>query len=75
MEEKEEIIKQDYFKIKGGKIPIKLMKYTDIDGEYFTIDIDGVEWLETLNYIHAGILYKIMLDNITKYMNYVYLKK
>jgi len=48
------------------KIPITLNK----DGENHIISIDGVTWAETTNKTHAAVLFELMKDNITDYMNY-----
>jgi len=47
-------------------IPILLNRY----GENFVISIDGVEWIKTTNQTHAVVLFEMMKDNITEYMNY-----
>lgn len=59
-------IKQEKIKISNGEIPITL----SIDEEVFVIDIDGIEWLETENQIHASVLFTMMKEHITEYMNY-----
>ena len=61
-----EYLREDYIKIEGGQIPIILFK----DKEKFYIRIDGINWIETENQMHAVVLYEMMKDNITKYMNY-----
>lgn len=68
MEEK--VLKTDYINIKGGKIPIKLIRFLAQEVEFFAVDIDGVEWLETSNQVHACILFELLRDNVTKYMSY-----
>jgi hypothetical protein len=49
------------------KIPITLSS----EGDEFAIDIDGVEWVRVKNKVHAVVLFEMMKDNITDYMNYV----
>lgn len=34
------------------------------------IDIDGVVWVETENYMHATVLFNMIADHITEYMTY-----
>lgn len=47
-------------------IPISLNRY----GDNFVIAVDGVEWIKTTNQTHAVVLFEMMKDNITEYMNY-----
>ena len=52
------------------QIPITLSK-DFLDGKpYFVIDIDGVEWLDTDNEVHAVVLFNMMREHITEYYHY-----
>lgn len=65
-----EELRRELFKIEGGEIPITLNRDSDDDGNFFYIEIDGVEWLVTENETHAVVLFEMMKDHITEYMNY-----
>lgn len=62
----------DYLRIedievsKDFKIKIALMQEDDI----YTIAIDGVEWLQTQNEMHANCLFIMMKEHILEYMHY-----
>lgn len=58
-------------KITGGEIPIVLYDIEDDEGIFYTIEIDDVEWLATTNQTHAVVMFEMMKDHITEYMNYV----
>lgn len=58
-------------KITGGEIPIVLYDNEDDEGIFYTIEIDDVEWLATTNQTHAVVMFEMMKDHITEYMNYV----
>lgn len=60
-------LRQEKINIEGGTIPITLY----LDEDVYVIDIDGIEWLETETRMHAVVLFEMMKDNITKYMNYI----
>ena len=64
------ILKEEKLKISDGEIPITLCLDKDSEGEFYTINIDQVEWLCTENQIHAAVLYNMMKDHITEYMRY-----
>ncbi len=65
-----EEVRREMFQIEGGAIPITLIKDNDDDGIFFSINIDGVEWLYTENKTHAVVMFEMMKDHITDYMNY-----
>lgn len=50
----------------GNTIPAKVREE---DGEHI-ITIDGVEWVRTENYMHATVLFNMMVEHITEYMTY-----
>lgn len=62
----------DYLRIedievsKDFKIKIALMQEDDI----YIIAIDGVEWLQTQNEMHANCLFIMMKEHILEYMHY-----
>lgn len=58
-------------KITGGEIPIVLYDNEDDEDIFYTIEIDDVEWLATTNQTHAVVMFEMMKDHITEYMNYV----
>ena len=64
------VVREEQIKIPGGTIPITLIRDVDEEGEFFTIEIDGVEWCGSPNKIHAIVLFEMMKDHITEYMNY-----
>lgn len=47
-------------------VPIKV---EEIDGEHI-ITIDGIEWVRTTNMVHAAVLFNMMHDHITDYIQY-----
>lgn len=47
-------------------IPITLSK----DREIYFVDIDGVNWIETENRVHAIVLFEMLRDNVTEYVTY-----
>lgn len=53
-------------KIRGGTIPITVHEE---DGLHI-IDIDGVKWVETPNQMHAAVLFNMLADHVTEYMQY-----
>ena len=62
--------RKESIKIKGGEIPIVLYSNEDEEGIFYTIEIDGIEWLASVNKTHAVVMFEMMKDNITEYMNY-----
>jgi hypothetical protein len=63
----------DEVEIDGGEtmlsetsIPITLSK----QGDEFVVSIDSVEWVRTENSVHASILYEVLRENVTEYMEY-----
>ena len=52
--------------INGATITVKV---DEVDGEHI-IWIDGVEWVRTTNYVHAAVLFNMIADHITEYVNY-----
>lgn len=65
-----QILRTEEIKITGGEIPITLRQDKDREGEFYIIDIDGVEWVTTENQMHAVVLFEMMKDHITEYMHY-----
>jgi len=65
-----EIVKTEKIRITGGEIPITLCLNEDRDGKYYTISIDGVEWVTVESQMHAVVLFNMMKDHITEYMHY-----
>lgn len=61
-----EQIRQEQLQITGGEIPITLYK----DVQEFVIDVDGVEWVALYDYTHAVVIFQMMVDHLTDYMNY-----
>lgn len=53
-------------KIKGRTIPITVHEE---DGTHI-IEIDGVKWVETPNKMHAAVLFNMLADHVTEYMQY-----
>lgn len=41
----------------------------EIDGLH-TIIVDGVKWVEMDNMMHAAVIYNMLADHITEYMNF-----
>lgn len=41
----------------------------EIDGLH-TIFVDGVKWVEMDNMMHAAVIYNMLADHITEYMNF-----
>lgn len=62
--------RKESIKIKGGEIPIVLYSNEDEEGVFYTIEIDGVEWLASVNRTHAVLLFEMMKDHIADYMHY-----
>lgn len=50
----------------GHTIPVEV---EEIDGEHI-ITVDSVVWVRTENYMHAAVLFNLIADHITEYMNY-----
>ncbi len=65
-----QIVRSEKIKITGGEIPITLCLDNDQEGEFYTINIDGVEWVMIENQMHAVVLFEMMKDHITEYMHY-----
>ena len=65
-----EIEKTESLAIEGGIIPINLYRREDDDLKVWGVDVDGVEWLEVENPMHAAVLFNMMVDHITDYMHY-----
>ncbi len=64
------VVKEEKIKINGGEIPIRLCLDNDDEGEFYAINIDGVEWLVTETQMHASVLFNMMREHITEYMHY-----
>lgn len=62
--------RKESIKIKGGEIPIVLYSNEDEEGIFYTIEIDGIEWLASVNRTHAIVLFEMMKDHIADYMHY-----
>lgn len=62
----------DYLRIEDIKIKkdfiikIALMQEKDT----YIIAIDGVEWLQTQNEMHAAVLFELLKDHVTQYVHY-----
>lgn len=62
----------DYLRIEDIKIEkdfiikIALMQEKDT----YIIAIDGVEWLQTQNEMHAAVLFELLKDHVTQYVHY-----
>ena len=65
-----EIEKTESLAIEGGIIPINLYRREDDNLKVWGVDVDGVEWFETENPMHAAVLYNMMVDHLTQYMHY-----
>lgn len=65
-----QIVKTEKIRIAGGEIPITLCLDEDQEGKYYTISIDGVEWVTVESQMHAVVLFNMMKDHITEYMHY-----
>lgn len=65
-----QIVKTEKIRITGGEIPITLCLDEDQEGKYYTISIDGVEWVTVESQMHAVVLFNMMKDHITEYMHY-----
>lgn len=68
MQETRSIVREDT--LNGIDLPITLTEETDADGAFYSIEIDGIEWLITENRAHAAVLFQIMQEHITEYMHY-----
>lgn len=62
--------RNESIKIQGGEIPIVMYSNEDEEGVFYTIEIDGVEWLASVNRTHAVLLFEMMKDHIADYMHY-----
>lgn len=52
--------RKESIKIKGGEIPIVLYSNEDEEGIFYTIEIDGIEWLASVNKTHAVVMFEMM---------------
>jgi len=52
--------------IPGGKIPVTVHEENGVH----IIEIDGVKWAETANKTHAAVLFNMIADHITEYVQY-----
>lgn len=57
------------------EIPITLERQDDSElhygqDPYWYVCVDGVEWLQTKNQMHAVVLYNMMIDHLTEFMKY-----
>ena len=50
----------------GFTIPIEVHEES---GEH-VISIDGTEWVRTKNYMHATVLFNMLAEHVTEYVNY-----
>lgn len=58
----------------GGRIPVTLTagKLEDAEAaEFYIVTIDGVLWAECESLHHAIIIYTLLRDHVTEYMNYI----
>ena len=60
----ENMVKQ--INIDGGTIPIEVKEEKGVH----IITVDGVEWVRTESYMHSTVLFNLMCDHITEYMQY-----
>lgn len=68
----EEIVRTEELEAEGGTVPINLWKRREEDGsEVWGVDVDGVDWFELGNEMHATVLYQLMVDHVTDYVHYV----
>ncbi len=63
-----DLLSQIEIDIEGGKIPVSL--YQDKTGSVYVVDVDGVEWVRTANRTHGIVLYEMISEHITEYVNY-----
>ena len=63
--------RNEKIKVTGGEIPITLVQE---DNGSFTVAIDGVKWLNVENQMHAVVLFTMMQEHITEYMEYQIVK-
>lgn len=54
----------------GFEIPIALLADKDQNGDFYYVRIDGVPWLYADNRVHAVVLFEMMRDHITEYVQY-----
>ena len=52
--------------IDGGTIPIEVRE----ENGTHIITVDGVEWLRSDSYMHSTILFNLMSEHLTEYMQY-----
>ena len=72
MEQEEEIVRAEEIEAEGGTVPINLWKRQEEDGsEVWGVDVDGGEWFEIDNEMHAIVLFQLMAKHITDYVHYV----
>lgn len=50
----------------GHTIPVEVNELT---GEHI-ITVDNVEWVKTANQTHAAVLFNMIADHLTEYMQY-----
>jgi hypothetical protein len=67
-----EEIRRELIEVSGGAIPITLEKETDPDGEsyVYNVFIDGVFWCSALTLMHSSVLFSVLRDHVSEYMNY-----
>ena len=65
---KRDILKYANIKIPSGAIPINLWKKPS--DEVYGVSVDGVDWFVTGSMMHAVVLYTMMSEHLTDYMNY-----
>lgn len=65
------VLQEENIEIEGGSIPILLLLENDeSDRSLYYVKIDGIQWLETDNGCHAGIIFRLLADHVTEYMIY-----
>ena len=66
----EEIEQVEELEIEGGTIPVTLWRREEGGRKTWGVDVDGVNWFELDNPVHAGVLHRMMVDHLTQYMHY-----
>ena len=65
-----ETLQEEPITIKGGSIPIKLVKEEEEGKALYSVTIDDVIWLKTEQLHHAAIIFRLLVDHVTEYMTY-----
>lgn len=64
------ILREEIIHAEKVDIPITLSSVFEDGEEFYVIDVDGVEWLQTDNQSHAVVMFTMMLEHLTEYMHY-----